>query len=74
MLRNPADILDEDRRDMLEDNLHELLDKIQIEDTDLLEILKKEHKIDGKSFRVLRDKDVDMINVSLKEKYNLFLE
>ena len=57
-------ILDDDRRAMIDDNLDELLNRIRIDGTDLLDYMKEEHNIEGKTVTALSDKDITALNAS----------
>ena len=57
-------ILDDDRRAMIDSNLDKLLDRIRIDGTNLLDYMKEEHNIEGKTVTALSDRDIAALNVS----------
>ena len=49
---------------MIENNLNELLNIIRMDGTDILDYMKEEYNIDGKTVTALTDKDIAAINAS----------
>ena len=49
---------------MIENNQDELLKRIRMDGTDLLDYMKEEHNIEGKTVIALTDKDIAAMNAS----------